>query len=172
MLLRMQPEVLVVTSNDVPGHRTTVVFGEVFGVVVYARDYFSNVGARFRTLVGGEVRGYTDLVLSARNTALDRLRGEAQKLGANAVIATRFDTSEIGGIMSEILAYGTAVQIEMDDEAPQVRLQLPAARRAAESVFAKPGATVCSTPDCEAEGLPTPLSVCDVCGRPTTLVPG
>jgi len=74
----VQPaEVMVVTSNEVPGHRVTVVFGEVFGLVVQARDYFSNLGAKFRTVVGGESGGYTKLLASTRDTALARLREHA-----------------------------------------------------------------------------------------------
>ena len=73
---------------------------------------FSNVGAQFRTLTGGEVAGYTALLADSRNQARERMWREARARGANAVVAMRFDCNEIGGIMSEIAAYGTAVTVE------------------------------------------------------------
>jgi uncharacterized protein YbjQ (UPF0145 family) len=79
---------------------------------VRARNYFSNIGASFRTLVGGEVAGYTTLLTDSRNQARERLWQAARARGANAVVAMRFDCNEIGGIMSEIAAYGTAVTVE------------------------------------------------------------
>jgi uncharacterized protein YbjQ (UPF0145 family) len=104
--------VLIVTTNEVPGYRITGVQGDVFGLIVRARNYFSNIGASFRTLVGGEVAGYTTLLVDSRNQARERLWREARARGANAVVAMRFDCNEIGGIMSEIAAYGTAVTVE------------------------------------------------------------
>ena len=106
------PPILVVTSNDIPGYRITQVFGEVFGITVRARNAFSNMGASFRTLVGGEARGYTQLLADSRLEAVDRLRYAAQQLGANAVVAMRFDTGEIANLMNEVAAYGTAVAVE------------------------------------------------------------
>jgi uncharacterized protein YbjQ (UPF0145 family) len=105
----------IVTMNDIPGYHVTRVHGDVFGLVVNSRDYFSNLGARFRTVVGGEVRGYTELLTRSRNEARSRLWTEAQGLGANAVIAFRFDCNEIGQIMSEVAAYGTAVTVVADE---------------------------------------------------------
>lgn len=107
----IQP-VLIVTTNDIPGYRITKVHGDVFGLIVMARNYFSNMGASFRTLVGGEVAGYTTLLVDSRNQARDRMWREARARGANAIVAMRFDCNEIGGIMSEIAAYGTAVTVE------------------------------------------------------------
>jgi uncharacterized protein YbjQ (UPF0145 family) len=89
-----------------------VVHGEVFGLIVRARNVFSNIGAGLRTLAGGESRGYTKLLSESREQGLDRLREAARERGANAVLATRFDCSEIGDIMSEVAAYGTAVTVE------------------------------------------------------------
>ncbi len=103
--------VLIVTSNDVPGYRITAVHGDVFGLTVRARNYFSNLGAQFRTLAGGEVMGYTRLLIDSRNEARDRMWREARARGANAVVAMRFDCNEIGDIMSEVAAYGTAVTV-------------------------------------------------------------
>jgi uncharacterized protein YbjQ (UPF0145 family) len=107
---------LIVTMNDVPGYRITKVHGDVFGLVVNSRDYFANLGARFRTIVGGEVRGYTELLIRSRNEARSRLWAEATGLGANAVLAFRFDCNEIGQIMSEVAAYGTAVSVAPIDD--------------------------------------------------------
>jgi uncharacterized protein YbjQ (UPF0145 family) len=109
----MDNQILVVTTttNDIPGYKVDEVFGEVFGLVVRSRNLFSNFGASLRTIFGGEVGGYTRLLSDTREQALDRLRQEASSKGANAVIAMRFDSSDIGGIMNEVAAYGTAVKI-------------------------------------------------------------
>jgi uncharacterized protein YbjQ (UPF0145 family) len=104
--------VLIVTTNEIPGYRIIGVHGDVFGLIVRARNYFSNVSASFRTLVGGEVAGYTALLADSRNQARERMWREARARGANAIVAMRFDCNEIGGIMSEVAAYGTAVTIE------------------------------------------------------------
>jgi uncharacterized protein YbjQ (UPF0145 family) len=118
---RRQPEaepardtvpVLIVTTNEVPGYRITYVHGSVFGLIVRARNYFSNVGAQLRTLAGGEVAGYTKLLTDSRNQAQERMWRAARARGANAVVAMRFDCNEIGDIMSEVAAYGTAVTVE------------------------------------------------------------
>jgi len=109
--------VLIVTTNDIPGYRITQVHGDVFGLTVRARNYFSNLGAQFRTLVGGEVIGYTALLTDSRNEARERLWRAARARGANAVVAMRFDCNEIGDIMSEIAAYGTAVTVEPAQQA-------------------------------------------------------
>ncbi len=104
-------DVLVVTTNDVPGHEIIAVHGEVFGLIVRARNVFSNFGASLRTLIGGEVGGYTQLLSDSRIHAVQRLRATAVEKGGNAVVAMRFDCNEIANIMSEIAAYGTAVTI-------------------------------------------------------------
>jgi uncharacterized protein YbjQ (UPF0145 family) len=83
--------VLIVTSNDIPGYRITEVHGDVLGLIVRARNYFSNLGAQFRTLAGGEVAGYTKLLADSRNQARERMWLEARARGANAVIGMRFD---------------------------------------------------------------------------------
>jgi uncharacterized protein YbjQ (UPF0145 family) len=104
-------KILVTTMNDVPGYEIVAVYGEVFGLIVRARNVFSNFGASLRTLVGGEVGGYTTLLSDSRNHAIERLRLAASEKGANAVVAMRFDCNEIANLMSEIAAYGTAVTI-------------------------------------------------------------
>ena len=86
--------------------------GDVFGLTVRSRNYFSNLGAQFMTVAGGEVTGYTRLLTESRNQARERMWREARTRGANAVVAMRFDCNELSGIMSEIAAYGTAVTVE------------------------------------------------------------
>jgi uncharacterized protein YbjQ (UPF0145 family) len=103
--------VLIVTTNEVPGHQIIQVHGDVFGLIVRARNYFSNMGAQLRTLAGGEVAGYTKLLTDSRNQARERMWREARARGANAVVAMRFDCNEIGDVMSEVAAYGTAVTV-------------------------------------------------------------
>jgi uncharacterized protein YbjQ (UPF0145 family) len=103
---------LVVTTENVPGYRVTDVKGQCFGVVVRSRGIGGNLMASFRSLVGGEIPEYTQLLEEARRHAVDRLVRNAQVMGANAIIMMRFDSSEIGQTMSEIVAYGTAVTIE------------------------------------------------------------
>jgi uncharacterized protein YbjQ (UPF0145 family) len=104
--------VLVTTMNDIPGYKIVAVYGEVFGLICRARNAFSNMGAGLRTIFGGEVAGYTQLLSDSRQQAIDRLRLAAMEKGGNAVVAMRFDCNEIGNVMSEIAAYGTAVQIQ------------------------------------------------------------
>jgi uncharacterized protein YbjQ (UPF0145 family) len=104
--------ILISTMNDVPGYDIVEVYGEVFGLVVRARNILSNFGASLRTLVGGEVGGYTQLLSESRLHAVERLRKAALEKGANAVVAMRFDCNEIANIMSEIAAYGTAVKLQ------------------------------------------------------------
>ena len=105
-------EMIVSTMNDLPGYRVVLVHGEVFGLIVRARNVFSNIGAGLRTIAGGEARGYTKLLSESREQAVERMRAAAGERGANAVLAMRFDCSEIGDIMSEVAAYGTAVTVE------------------------------------------------------------
>jgi uncharacterized protein YbjQ (UPF0145 family) len=105
-------QMIVSTMNDLPGYRVVAVHGEVFGLIVRARNVFSNIGAGLRTIAGGEARGYTKLLSESREQAIERLRAAAGERGANAVLAMRFDCNEIGDVMSEVAAYGTAVTVE------------------------------------------------------------
>jgi uncharacterized protein YbjQ (UPF0145 family) len=105
-------KVLVSTMNDMPGYEVVEVYGEVFGLIVRSRNLFSNIGAGFRTIFGGEVKGYTSLLSDSREHALARLRDAAASKGANAVLAMRFDSGDIGNVMNEVAAYGTAVKIQ------------------------------------------------------------
>ena len=102
----------VVTTENVPGHRVVEVKGQCFGVVVRSRGLGGNIMAGLRSIVGGEIHEYTQLLEDARRSAIDRLVQNAAMMGANAVIMMRFDSSEIGQTMSEIVAYGTAAVIE------------------------------------------------------------
>ena len=104
-------EIIITTTNDLPGYEVVEVYGEVFGLIVRARNAFSNIGASLRTLAGGEVKGYTTLLTDSRNHAIERLRNAAAEKGANAVLAMRFDCNEIANLMSEVAAYGTAVRV-------------------------------------------------------------
>ena len=108
----MSDDIIITTMNDLPGYRVVEVYGEVFGLPARARNAFSNIGASFRTLVGGEAKGYTKLLTDSREESVQRLRDAARAKGANAVIAMRFDANEIADLISEIVAYGTAVRVE------------------------------------------------------------
>lgn len=103
---------LISTMNDVPGYRVTQVFGEVFGLTVRSRNAFSQMGAGFKSILGGELKGMTKNLQDSRLEVVQRMIEEATARGANAVLAMRFDTSEMGGNWTEICAYGTAVAIE------------------------------------------------------------
>jgi uncharacterized protein YbjQ (UPF0145 family) len=104
--------IMVATTNNLPGYEVTEVYGEVFGLIVRSRNIFGNIGASFRTVFGGEVKGYTRLLADTREQALERLRNEAAAKGANAVLMMRFDSGDIGGVMNEVVAYGTAVKVK------------------------------------------------------------
>ncbi|MFE2041568.1 YbjQ family protein [Streptomyces sp. NPDC059477] len=104
-----EPEVLVVTTNDVPGYRVDKVIGEVFGLTVRSRHLGSQLGAGLKSLVGGELRGLTKTLVQTRNQAMERLVEQARARGANGVLMFRFDVSEAADVGTEVCAYGTAV---------------------------------------------------------------
>ena len=104
----------VVTTPYLPGHRVLEAKGQVFGLVVRSRGLGGNIAAGLRSLIGGEIREYTELLEDTRRQALDRMVQNATLMGANAVISMRFDSSQLGTTMSEIVAYGTAVVVEPD----------------------------------------------------------
>ena len=103
---------IIVTTETVAGHRVVKTLGQVFGVVVRSRGIGGNLVAGLRSIFGGEIHEYTQLLEEARRHAVDRLVSNATAMGANAVIMMRFDSAEIGQTMSEIVAYGTAAVIE------------------------------------------------------------
>src|SRR4051812_13360405 len=102
---------IIVTSEHVVGYRVAETKGQVFGVVVRSRGLGGNIMAGLRSLGGGEIIEYTQLLEETRRHAIDRMVQNATAMGANAVVMMRFDSSEIGQTMSEIVAYGTAVVI-------------------------------------------------------------
>lgn len=102
---------LIVTSNDIPGHRIDAVFGEVMGLTVRARDIGGQVMAGFRSLGGGELPEMTRMLYESRQQVMARMVTEAEQRGANAIVALRFDNSQLGTTWTEVCAYGTAVFI-------------------------------------------------------------
>lgn len=105
---------IVVTSEYIAGHRIKETKGQCFGVVVRSRGLGGNIMAGLRSIVGGEIHEYTQLLEEARRHAVDRLVENAKEMGANGIVMMRFDSAEIGQAMSEIVAYGTAVVIERE----------------------------------------------------------
>jgi uncharacterized protein YbjQ (UPF0145 family) len=103
---------LIVTTNDVPGHRVVKVLGLARGLSVRSRSIVGNIGASFQMLRGGNISIYTRLAESARQEAYDLLVAQATEMGANAVIAMRYDANEIASAVTECIAYGTAVVID------------------------------------------------------------
>ena len=101
---------LVVTTNDLPGWEIQRVCGEVFGLTVRSRNAFAQMGAGFKSIFGGELAGMTKNLADSRNEAMGRLIAEARARGGNAIVAMRFDTTELGDVWTEICAYGTAVE--------------------------------------------------------------
>ena len=102
---------IISTMNELPGYTVNEVLGEVFGLTVRSRNVGSQVGASLKSLVGGELKGMTKMLAEGREHATQRLVEEAEAKGGNAVIAFRFDTSELGSTWTEICAYGTAVKV-------------------------------------------------------------
>jgi uncharacterized protein YbjQ (UPF0145 family) len=109
---------IVVTTPSLSGYRVVESKGMVFGLVVRSRGLGGNLMASLRSIGGGEIHEYTSLLEDTRRQALDRLVQNATMVGANAVLSMRFDSSEIGQTMSEIVAYGTAVIVAPDASAP------------------------------------------------------
>jgi uncharacterized protein YbjQ (UPF0145 family) len=101
---------IITTMNDLPGYTIDEVLGEVFGLTVRSRNIGSQIGATLKSLGGGELKGMTKMLAEGRAHATERLIDEAESKGANAIIAFRFDTSELGTTWTEICAYGTAVK--------------------------------------------------------------
>jgi uncharacterized protein YbjQ (UPF0145 family) len=107
----------IATTPYLPGYRIAESKGHVVGLVVRSRGLAGNLSAGLRSLVGGEIHEYTELLEDTRRQAIDRMVQNASLLGANAVISMRFDSSELSGTMSEIVAYGTAVVVVPDSAA-------------------------------------------------------
>ena len=101
---------LITTTNEVPGYTITEVYGEVFGLTVRSRNAFSQMGAGLKSMLGGELKGMTKALVDSRTEVVQRMVEEAEAKGGNAIVAMRFDTSEMGSNWTEICAYGTAVR--------------------------------------------------------------
>jgi uncharacterized protein YbjQ (UPF0145 family) len=102
---------IVTTMNDIPGYEVDEVFGEVMGLTVRSRNVGSQIGAGLKSIIGGELKGMTKSLVQSRQQVMERMAEEAEAKGANAIIAMRFDTSEMGSNWTEICAYGTAVRV-------------------------------------------------------------
>ncbi len=102
---------LIATTNDLPGYEITEVYGEVFGLTVRSRNIGSQIGSGIKSIFGGELKGMTTALVDSRHQVIDRMVDEATAKGANAIVAMRFDTSEMGPNWTEICAYGTAVSV-------------------------------------------------------------
>lgn len=105
-------DILVTTCERLTGYEVLDEIGLVHGLVVRSRNVFSTIGADLKSIVGGELGGFTTLLDEARQVAVDRMIDAARDRGANAVIGMRFDTSDISSNASELLAYGTAVLVQ------------------------------------------------------------
>jgi uncharacterized protein YbjQ (UPF0145 family) len=105
-------EILVVTSDEVPGRKVVKSLGLVRGQSVRARHLGRDIQAGIRTIVGGKVGVYAELLEKSREEAIDQMTTEAEKVGANAVVAVRMSTADIMGSAAEVLVYGTAVVVE------------------------------------------------------------
>lgn len=112
---------IVSTAPFIAGHRVAETKGQTFGLVVRSRGLAGNVVAGLRSLVGGEIHEYTQLLEDTRRQAIDRMVQNATLMGGNAVISMRFDSSEMAQTMTEIVAYGTAVVVVPDESAAQAR---------------------------------------------------
>ncbi len=107
-------EIIIVSTPYLSGYKITKTLGFTWGLIVRSRGLGRNITAGLRSIIGGEIHEYTELLNQSREQALDRLREHAKALGANAVVSVEFDSSEIGQTMTELLAYGTAVVVEKD----------------------------------------------------------
>lgn len=114
----MNSNIIVVSTPYLSGYKITKNFGITWGLIVRSRGIGGNIVAGLRTIFGGEIHEYTQLLNESRAHALERMKEHARELGANAVISVAFDSSEIGQSMTEVLAYGTAVFIEPNNLEP------------------------------------------------------
>ena len=102
---------LIATTNDLPGYVIEEVFGEVFGLTVRSRNLGSQLGSSLKSIFGGELKGMTQALTDSRHQVIERMTNECTAKGGNAIVAMRFDTSEMGPNWTEICAYGTAVKV-------------------------------------------------------------
>ena len=104
---------MITTTEHIPEKRVSKILGVVFGSCVQTKHLGKDIGAGLRTMVGGEARGYTELLEEARRTATDRMIKQAEAMGADAVVCMRYVTSETMSTAAEIIAFGTAVKLKM-----------------------------------------------------------
>ncbi|HYP59082.1 MAG TPA: YbjQ family protein, partial [Thermomicrobiales bacterium] len=116
---------LVTTTNEIPGWQIQRVIGEVFGLTVRSRNAFSQMGAGLKSIFGGELQGMTKNLAESRNEVMNRMLEAARARGGNAVICMRFDTSDMADTWTELCAYGTAVvAVPIDEGARQTAAEL------------------------------------------------
>lgn len=108
----MVPHEMTTTAFDLEGYRVTRSLGLVRGIVVRSRSVFGTLGASLQTLVGGDISLFTDMCEKTREDAFERMLQHAAQLGANAIIGVRYDATEIMQGVTEVLCYGTAVQVQ------------------------------------------------------------
>ncbi len=110
------PDILIATTESIPGYRVTEILGTVFGVSVRSRSIVGNFLGNLRAALGGSQEGYVKMVMQSREDAIERMAAQAKSIGANAIIMMRFDSGEFdagqGQAMNEVVAYGTAVKVE------------------------------------------------------------
>ena len=102
------------SANDIPGFKIVETKGFIYGLTVRSRGAGGQIGAGVKSLFGGEIRQYVSMMEDSRDEALERVIDHAKELGANAIVAIRFDSNEISNVMQEILVYGTAVVVEKE----------------------------------------------------------
>jgi uncharacterized protein YbjQ (UPF0145 family) len=105
-------DMIITTGSEIPGKKTIKILGVVKGSTVRARNVGRDIGAAFKSIIGGEVKTYTEMTMNAREEAYNRMVNQAIDLKADAVICVRFTTSMVMAGASEMLAYGTAVKIK------------------------------------------------------------
>jgi uncharacterized protein YbjQ (UPF0145 family) len=114
MMVKAVDTTLVTTAMDLPGYRIVRNLGMVRGITVRSRSVFGTIGASLQTLVGGNITLFTELCEKTREEAFELMLKHAAERGANAVVAMRYDANEVMQGVTEVLAYGTAVQVERD----------------------------------------------------------
>ncbi|PWF99790.1 heavy metal-binding domain-containing protein [Levilactobacillus bambusae] len=102
-------DVLVTTTEQIPGKQYEII-GEVFGLTTQSKNVIKNIGAGLKSVVGGEIKSFTELMTETRDTSVARLKANAAELGADAVVMMRYDTDSISEGMETVTAYGTAVK--------------------------------------------------------------
>lgn len=108
----MVKKIIVATTENIPGKKVSEILGVVRGSTVRSRNFARDIGAGFKTIIGGEIKTYTEMTSNARDEAYNRMVNDATRLGADAVIGMRFSTSMVMAGASEMLAFGTAVKLK------------------------------------------------------------